>query len=155
MRMKKGRLHAEEALYMTNHKQKPTTIDRSSIPVYFALIFLVLMCLAVVTGTFSWPVLAIYVIASLLTFINYRVDKVAAKNQKQRTPESTLHLLSLIGGWPGGLFAQRIFRHKSIKKSFQSIYWTTVFLNIIALYIWSSPTAAKLLGQWFNVASHT
>lgn len=140
---------------MTSHKQKPTTIDKSSIPVYFALIFLVLMCLAVVTGTFSWPILAIYVTASLLTFIYYRVDKIAAKNKKQRTPEATLHLLSLIGGWPGGLFAQRIFRHKSIKKSFQFIYWTTVFLNIFALYILSSPTTAKLLGQLLNVTRHT
>jgi uncharacterized membrane protein YsdA (DUF1294 family) len=140
---------------VTIHKQKPRTMDKSSIPIYCALIFLALMCVAVVMGAFSWPVLAIYIVTSFLTFINYWVDKVAAKNRTQRTPESSLHLLSLIGGWPGGLFAQRIFRHKSIKKSFQSIYWTTVFLNIIALYILSSPIAEKLLGQLFNVARHT
>jgi uncharacterized membrane protein YsdA (DUF1294 family) len=74
-------------------------------------------------------VLVWYVIISLLTFIIYAKDKSAAKNGSWRTPESTLHLLSLLGGWPGALIAQQTLRHKFKKESFRSVFWTTAFLN--------------------------
>jgi len=45
-------------------------------------------------------ILSIYGIASLLTFLIYAVDKAAAKKGGWRIKESTLHLLSFIGGWP-------------------------------------------------------
>jgi len=38
---------------------------------------------------------------SLLTFFVYGFDKHAAETGRWRTQESTLHLLALIGGWPG------------------------------------------------------
>jgi uncharacterized membrane protein YsdA (DUF1294 family) len=41
-------------------------------------------------------------------------------------PESTLHLVDLIGGWPGGFVAQRYFRHKTSKGSFQFVFFLTV-----------------------------
>ena len=44
-------------------------------------------------------------------------------------------LLALIGGWPGALVAQQVFRHKSRKVVFQFALWTTVALNCGAL-IW-------------------
>ena len=118
----KGRLNASEVHYVGDFKEKPVTIGKSAYPVYFALIFLTLMCLAAFLGTLPPFVLAIYIVTSLLTIILYWTDKRAAKNGTQRTPEKTLQLLSLAGGWPGGLFAQRIFRHKSSKKSFQFAY---------------------------------
>ena len=118
----KGRLNANEVYYVGEFKEKPVTIGKSAYPVYFALIFLTLMCLAAFLGTLPPFVLAIYIVTSLLTIILYWTDKRAAKNGTQRTPEKTLQLLSLAGGWPGGLFAQRIFRHKSSKKSFQFAY---------------------------------
>ncbi|MBL8421498.1 MAG: DUF1294 domain-containing protein, partial [Dechloromonas sp.] len=46
-----------------------------------------------------------------------------------RTAESTLHLLSLVGGWPGALVAQNRLRHKSRKASFLVAFWATVMLN--------------------------
>ena len=39
-----------------------------------------------------------YVILSLMTFAAYAKDKYAAENGSWRTPENTLHLLSLFGG---------------------------------------------------------
>ncbi len=141
----KGRLNATEVHYVGNFKDKSITIGKSAYPVYFALIFLTLMCLATFLGGLPLFVLIIYAATSLLTFILYWADKRAAKNGTQRTPESTLQLLSLAGGWPGGLFAQRIFRHKSTKKSFQLVYWVTVFLNIAVLFVITSPSGRRIL----------
>ncbi len=141
----KGRLSATEVQYVGDFKDKPMTIGKSAYPVYFALIFLTLMCLAAFLKTLPMYILAFYAATSLLTFILYWTDKRAAKNGTQRTPEKALQLLSLAGGWPGGLFAQRIFRHKSIKKSFQFVYWTTVFINIMILFTIVSPSSRRLL----------
>jgi uncharacterized membrane protein YsdA (DUF1294 family) len=43
--------------------------------------------------------------------------------------------MAVIGGWPGALVAQEVFRHKSRKLSFRRVLWTTVALNCGAL-IW-------------------
>ena len=140
----KGRLNATEVDYVGDFKDKPVTIGKSAYPVWFTLIFLTLMCLAVFLETLPLFVLVIYSISSLLTFILYWSDKRAAENGTQRTPESTLQLLSLVGGWPGGLFAQRIFRHKSTKKSFLFVYWLTVFFNITILFLITSPSGQRI-----------
>lgn len=70
---------------------------------------------------------------SLLAYLMYWRDKSAAQRGRQRTPESTLHLVALAGGWPGALIAQQHFRHKTIKRSFQSVFWVTVVLNVAAV----------------------
>lgn len=72
---------------------------------------------------------ALYGFASLACFIAYALDKTAARQARHRTPERTLLLLGLAGGWPGGLLAQQLLRHKSSKPSFQLKFWCTVALN--------------------------
>lgn len=74
-----------------------------------------------------------YAAASLMSFIAYAIDKRAAQLNQQRLPENTLHLLSLTGGWPGALLAQKTLRHKSIKTSFQWLFWLTVAVNGLAI----------------------
>jgi uncharacterized membrane protein YsdA (DUF1294 family) len=64
-----------------------------------------------------------YAICSAVTAGCYARDKSKARREEWRTPELVLHLLDLAGGWPGGLIAQRIFRHKTRKFSFQAIFW--------------------------------
>ncbi|MBL8262962.1 MAG: cold shock and DUF1294 domain-containing protein [Xanthomonadaceae bacterium] len=82
---------------------------------------------------------------SLLAYVMYWVDKSAAQRAGQRTPESTLHLVSLAGGWPGALVAQQQFRHKTIKQPFQSVFWVTVALNAAAVaWLVESGIAAEL-----------
>ncbi|MDE8602709.1 DUF1294 domain-containing protein [Marinomonas sp. RSW2] len=68
---------------------------------------------------------------SLISFCLYGLDKSAAKRGKQRIRESTLHFLSLFGGWPGAMLGQKMFRHKTKKRRFRVIFWLTVLLNII------------------------
>ena len=82
---------------------------------------------------------------SVLAYLIYWLDKSAAQRSAQRTPESTLHLLSLAGGWPGALIAQQQFRHKTIKQPFQSVFWATVVLNMAVLaWLVKSGVAAEL-----------
>jgi uncharacterized membrane protein YsdA (DUF1294 family) len=72
---------------------------------------------------------------SLITFVVYYLDKGAAVRNTRRTPEITLHALAVLGGWPGALLAQRIFRHKSGKAGFQLAFWMTVTANV-SVFVW-------------------
>ena len=77
------------------------------------------------------PVVAgAYFLFSLISFLAYMKDKYAAQRDAWRTPESTLHLLDAIGGWPGGIIAQKVFHHKTIKQSFQFGFWLSVAANV-------------------------
>jgi uncharacterized membrane protein YsdA (DUF1294 family) len=71
-------------------------------------------------------------------------------NSRRRTPESTLHLLSVLGGWPGALVAQQMFRHKSRKLEFQIVFWLTVLLNCGVLGWSATQTGAAVLRATFG-----
>ncbi len=112
---------------------------RLAIPVF------VLLCAVV---GFVWrPPLAwawLYLGASLATFFAYAFDKAAAARGAWRTAENTLHLMALVGGWPGALLAQQILRHKSTKAEFRAVFWATVVLNVAAFVVLCSPTGRQL-----------
>ena len=67
--------------------------------------------------------------ASLLTFWLCGHDKRRAETGGWRTSESTLHLVEMLGGWPGAFLAQRFFRHKISKTSYQIAFWAIVVLH--------------------------
>ena len=81
----------------------------------------------------------VYAVMSVVTFLMYLKDKSAAEWGNWRTTENTLHLLSMLGGWPGAKLAQSFLRHKSKKVSFRVTYWVTVALNGGALYWLTTP----------------
>ncbi len=85
---------------------------------------------------------AIYGAASAVTFVAYALDKSAASRGMRRTPESTLHMLALVCGWPGALLAQQLLRHKSTKAEFRVTFWTTVVLNV-AGFLWVCSPAGR------------
>ena len=99
-------------------------------PLLFALFFLAAVGVAALTGWLPGAVLLLYLAASAITLLVYALDKSAARKDRRRTRESTLHLLSLVGGWPGALAAQQLLRHKSAKPSFQAVFWLTVAVNV-------------------------
>lgn len=86
-----------------------------------------------------------YAAFSALTYLAYALDKRAAQRGEWRTREATLHLLSLLGGWPGALIAQAVFRHKTRKVAFQAVYWITVGLNCLGL-AWAVYNVVSPLG---------
>lgn len=80
-----------------------------------------------------------YASVSAIAFLVYAIDKSAARRGTWRTPERTLHLLALAGGWPGALLAQRQLRHKTAKLPFRITFWATVVLNVAGFLWFCSP----------------
>lgn len=85
-------------------------------------------------GVLPLALVVAYAVFSCLSFLVYWKDKRAAARNTWRTPESTLHLLDILGGWPGGLIAQQRFRHKVSKKAFQVIFWLSAACNLGAVW---------------------
>jgi len=98
-------------------------------------IFLALYLFASLAWDMTQLVGAAYLTTSLTCFVAYAIDKAAARSQGWRTPESTLLVLGLLGGWPGGLLAQQWLRHKTDKQSFQRKFQVTVVLNL-GMFAW-------------------
>jgi uncharacterized membrane protein YsdA (DUF1294 family)/cold shock CspA family protein len=141
----KGRPCAIKATLAGDRLPEKAKRSNDSLSVIVAAFFLVIVSVSVLTARIPPLVLALYIGASLLTFIMYAVDKSAARNGAWRTQESTLHVLSLVGGWPGALVAQQKLRHKSKKQSFRSVFWLTVLLNC-GVFVWMfTPTGADTL----------
>ncbi len=100
------------------------------------LAWLALISWAIATKHLPFWVAGLALGLNLLTFYMYWLDKYAAQKRQWRTKEDTLHLLSLLGGWPGAWFAQQILRHKSRKAAFRTTYWGTTVLHCSALVGW-------------------
>jgi len=108
---------------------------------------LVLACGVMWRWGWQPQVVLVYGAASLASFLAYAMDKAAAVRRGWRTPERTLHLLDLLGGWPGGLLAQQWLRHKTVKPSFVMVFWLTVVLNMAGLVAWHAGGLGTLLGH--------
>jgi uncharacterized membrane protein YsdA (DUF1294 family)/cold shock CspA family protein len=122
----------------------------SSSSVFVAMVFLAIVGISVYLAEIPPVIFILYVSASLITFILYAMDKSAARNGSWRTQESTMHLFSLAGGWPGALVAQQKLRHKTRKQPFRSIFWITVLLNCGA-FIWLfTPTGSAMLESFMG-----
>jgi uncharacterized membrane protein YsdA (DUF1294 family)/cold shock CspA family protein len=105
----------------------------SPISLGLASVFVIAVAGVVLAGRLPAAVLLLYLGTSVVAFAAYWLDKSAARYGRSRTAESTLHVLGLAGGWPGALFAQRVFRHKSRKAEFQRVFWVTVIVNCAGL----------------------
>lgn len=81
------------------------------------------------------PASALSVI-SLSTLFAYYIDKRRATSGRWRIPEGYLHLAEFFGGWPGAFVAQRWFRHKTAKLSYQVMFWLIVGLHQLIALAW-------------------
>ena len=142
-----GRIQAASVLFASERLTQPSTSGFSKVPVTVVIIFVFFITAMVLTHQMPQILLWLYFTTSLATFIAYAIDKSAARSQRWRTPEKTLHLLALAGGWPGAFAAQRLLRHKSSKQSFRTMFWITVALNCAALcWLLFSSGSAGLRG---------
>jgi len=99
------------------------------------LLILAGLCLLPIWGSLAllgqgiWWVALAYPLVSLFSFCQYWLDKQHAQKGRWRTPENSLHIAELLGGWPGALVAQQVFRHKTRKAPFQLVFWAIVTLH--------------------------
>jgi uncharacterized membrane protein YsdA (DUF1294 family) len=129
------------------HRRRPR---RLSIPALISLVALLLFPSLVIlraSRLFDGRIIAAYLLAIWgLSFWLYWRDKRNAENGTWRTPEFTLHLTELFGGWPAAFLAQRIFRHKISKTSYQVAFWTIiVFHEVVAFDLVSDCQYSKAL----------
>ena len=95
-----------------------------------AFLFIVLAIASVQPVSANWFV--IYGVASVACFAGYGLDKMAASQKQWRVSETILLLIGLVGGWPGGILGQEVFRHKTQKKTFRTLFWMSVAINMAA-----------------------
>ncbi len=146
----KGRLNAIEVRFAGQRiaaaakvtRKEPMRVPRVGIAVGFLLLAVALTLISVLPPL----VTLVYLVMSAVSYIAYVLDKEAAgKPRRQRTSEATLHLLDVLGGWPGGLIAQQQSRHKTVKASFQAGFGLSVVVNLVGVgVLWYAGIAGRL-----------
>lgn len=134
----KGRANAANVQYSTIQKRTSTHITQSMFAPKSLLAMLHLLLIASLTTIGKLPLwwMIGVLLMSAATFSRYRHDKQAAQAGEWRTPENTLQMMSLFGGWSGALWAQLFLRHKSQKTDFLAVFWLTVLINLaVTLYV--------------------
>ena len=128
---------------------------RATLPVISAYLFVCFVVASAYFNRISWLVVGAYVAMSLATFVAYGRDKLSARRGNWRTSEADLHLLGLVGGWPGGLAAQRLLRHKSSKSEFLAVFWLTAIINAgtTGYLVWRGET--EFIMRWINEVSRS
>jgi uncharacterized membrane protein YsdA (DUF1294 family)/cold shock CspA family protein len=127
-------VHAEPVLVA--ERAEPTTRPTSVVVAAGSILaFVAVFLVAHWRWQVPWTIAAIYLALSILAFAMYAADKRAAQANRWRTPEITLLLVGLVGGWPGAAVAQQVLRHKTKKLSFRTRFWFTVVLNVIAFVL--------------------
>ena len=143
-RDERGRARAGAVQYLTSAPKSRPRRGAMRFVLAVAASFFALLTSLVVLDKLPVTLLAAYGLLSVVAFFMYGEDKSAAEQGRWRTPESTLHLLALVGGWPGALVAQRFFRHKTTKQPFRTIFWITVLANCVALTWFMHETPVTL-----------
>jgi uncharacterized membrane protein YsdA (DUF1294 family)/cold shock CspA family protein len=82
---------------------------------------------------FRW-VGAYALVMGVLAYGAYALDKHRARAKEWRLSEAGLHLLELLGGWPGAFLAQRRLRHKCSKVDYQVVFWLIVLTYQVAAF---------------------
>ena len=79
---------------------------------------------------------AYYLAINIILFLAMFIDKSKAVKGKWRIPESTLFILSILGGAIGGFAAMYLFHHKNRKWSFKIIFALSLILHLaLVVYI--------------------
>lgn len=117
----KGRQCAKEAVFV---------ISRRSPGIWRPILLISLLVMPSIAliragGDNRW-IFGYLAVINLVTYKVYAMDKRSARAGAWRVAEGKLHLLELLGGWPGAYIAQNNLRHKCSKGSYQFIFWLIV-----------------------------
>lgn len=76
-----------------------------------------------------------YLVVNAVLFAAMGIDKLRAKKEQWRIPESTLFVLALLGGGIGGFAAMAAFHHKKRKIAFYLIYGISILLHAALIFL--------------------
>ena len=79
--------------------------------------------------------LGLTAVASPICLAAYGIDKQQVADKQDRVSERTLHLLALVGGWPGAVLGQQFFRHKTKKIVFRMVLWLILALHLALIVL--------------------
>ncbi|PCI88950.1 MAG: cold-shock protein [Hyphomicrobiales bacterium] len=79
--------------------------------------------------TATITVISIYLFMSLVCFILFFIDKKRSVASGWRIKEYHLHLVELLGGWPGALLGQKFIRHKTKKTRYKIVLWLIILTH--------------------------
>lgn len=129
----RNRLRASDVRYLASSRRRRN--GARGLPAALAITGLFAAFLAGLAALDRVPVLlvAAYGGLSVVAIVMYRLDKTAAVQGTWRISEATLHVVALLGGWPGAMLARPVLRHKTTKQPFRTIFWFTVVANCVAL----------------------
>lgn len=119
----------------------PYTTRHDLMRIALVMAYACLLGWAVWRGWLPLEIIFVPIFMSIVTYLAYAADKHFAQSGRWRIPEANLHVLELLFGWPGALFAQRVLRHKTLKASYRAGFWMMVALNLgitIAWIYWKS-----------------
>jgi uncharacterized membrane protein YsdA (DUF1294 family)/cold shock CspA family protein len=115
-----------------------------AIPLFLAFFLFISAVWKIPKISLLWPL-----VMSIVAFIAYAKDKRAAHSpegeEEDRIPDSTLHGLALLGGWPGALLAQQMLHHKRDQRVFRLMFWLSVVGNSVLCVALSMGYAAWFL----------
>ena len=78
-------------------------------------------------------------VMSAWAFLAFGWDKRQARKGGSRISEKTLLLLTALGGAPGSLLGMKLFRHKTVKRSFRWKFFLCVLPNLIWIWLALRP----------------
>jgi uncharacterized membrane protein YsdA (DUF1294 family)/cold shock CspA family protein len=147
LRDEHDRARAAEVRYLGAARVSRAAGSGSLRAIVVATLFFALLVGLLLREQVPIALVAAYGFLSVVTFLMYGADKSAAVHGRWRTSEATLHTVALVGGWPGALVARKVFRHKTTKQPFRTIFWCTVVVNCVALVWFLDGAPVRLLDE--------
>ena len=82
-------------------------------------------------------IILLYLFAiNIVAFFAFGIDKLKAKRDKWRIPESTLLSMAILGGSIGALAGMKVWRHKTLHDKFRIGIPVIIALQIAAVVWW-------------------
>jgi len=99
---------------------------------FFQIAAVLVAAISILLWWLGLAILYAYLIGiNAVTILLYGYDKRQAIVGRGRVPEVILHLVALVGGSPGALLAQLLFRHKTKKFKFRLVFVGIVLLQVL------------------------
>ena len=108
-----------------------------------ATLMTLLILWAIGTGTAPEWIGLLYAAMGAGSALLYRFDKLYALSGKYRVSENNLHVVDMAFGIIGGLAAQEVYRHKTVKPRFVATTWAIALAHTLGL--------AALAFGWFGL----